>query len=180
MRRCKELGCYAMYYVGRKVYCTSNFREYTDKLEEGLSWKILEKGFIRCDNLDDLLPEAENAVMKIVLLFDSEEERDEKRPLFNDLEDRTEICASCPDNIEFNPKGVSKGRALSKITELHNIKSSEIATIGDGDNDIPMLEMTQNSFAPKGATPLVKKTANDIGCNSSDCAVAEVIKKLFI
>ena len=179
MERGRKNNNYAMYYVGRKVYCSTNFTQYTDKLEEGLSWKILEKGFIRRDYLEEFSDEDKKKIMKIVLLFDSEEIRDAQRYMFDDLKERIEICASCPDNMEFNPKGVSKGKAIKKIMDILNLRPEEIATMGDGENDIPMLEITPNSFAPEKCTMGVRKTAKTILCDASDCAVSEMISILL-
>lgn len=179
MDRGAAMKSYAMYYVGRTVYCSSNFSQYTDKLEEGLSWKILEKNFIRRDDLNLFDDTEKGKIMKIVLLFDSEEERDRARPSFTDLESEIEICASCPDNIEFNPKNVSKGKQIKTLMEILSVKEDEVATMGDGDNDVSMLEITKNSFAPKECTEKVKKTAQTITCESGECAVAEAISILF-
>lgn len=51
------------------------------------------------------------------------------------------------DAIDIVPKGVDKGRALALLCEQADIDLKEVAAVGDGPNDIPMLVKSGISIA---------------------------------
>ena len=62
---------------------------------------------------------------------------------------------------------ISKGKAVQKMCEYLKLKCEEIAVIGDGENDISMFEVTDNSVAMENAMEEVKEKANFV-TNSND------------
>jgi len=50
------------------------------------------------------------------------------------------------DSFDVVPKFFDKGSAFNEFAEEHNLKTDEIAAIGDSENDYPMLIKTKNSF----------------------------------
>ncbi len=73
---------------------------------------------------------------------------------------------------------VSKGSAVRKVCEYFNLKADEIVTIGDGENDISMFELTPNSVAMGNASDFVKSKANSITLSNEEDGVAKVLEKL--
>lgn len=73
--------------------------------------------------------------------------------------------------------GASKGRAIKMLCEYLELENSEIIAIGDGENDISMFEITDNSIAMKNATDEVKKKANYITDSNDEDGVAKVLEK---
>jgi len=48
------------------------------------------------------------------------------------------------DCVDFTPKGVSKGNAVMSVVNELKLDMDEFITIGDGENDIPMFEVSKN------------------------------------
>ncbi len=151
----KMTGGYAMFYIGRKVYTSSDFWKYMEKVPGSDIYKVLSEKFIPCDDIT----KAENAdkyTLKVVLFFENAQQRER---LIEQLErkDEFEISASFKDNAELNPKGVSKAEGLKVIMDVLGLQPEQVAAIGDGGNDYKMLCLTPNSFAVAGAVPEVQE-----------------------
>lgn len=91
------------------------------------------------------------------------EGNEELRKTFPNLE----ICLSSDVNVEINKKGVNKGFAAKKLLEKIQVTPDNILVLGDGQNDIPALKMTNHSFVPSYAPDFVKKEAKHVIDNVS-------------
>lgn len=76
---------------------------------------------------------------------------------FKSITNLAMIPTNC--NIEISPSNISKGSAVLWMLEnvYNNVETSkdEIMTIGDGNNDIPMLSISKYSYAMANATQTV-------------------------
>ena len=79
---------------------------------------------------------------------------------------------------DITSKDVSKGNAVIEICKYLNLNTNEIITIGDGENDISMLELTQNSYAMGNAMQNVKAAAKHETLTNDEDGVAEVLGQL--
>lgn len=79
---------------------------------------------------------------------------------------------------DITSKEVSKGNAVIEICKYLNLNTNEIITIGDGENDISMLELTHNSYAMGNAIEKVKAIAKHKTLTNDEEGVAEVLKQL--
>ncbi len=71
--------------------------------------------------------------------------------------------------LDINPEGADKGSAVLHLAGLLGVKASQIATIGDSENDISMLEVTGLPFAVANAIEPLKQKARFIApANSAD------------
>ncbi len=70
---------------------------------------------------------------------------------------------------------VSKGNAVKAVCEYFEIKPEEIVTIGDGENDLSMFELTPNSVAMGNSLPEIKEKANYITASNDEDRVAKVL-----
>ena len=155
----KIFGGYAMYYIGRKVYVSSNFTDYMKTMENPGNYAYLAKGYLPCDDIAGETG-ADTYTQKVVLFFKNAKAR--SRMLHRVLEeDRRgevfEISSSYTNNAEFNPKGVNKGVGLRIVMEQLGVTADQVAAIGDSSNDIPMLQLVGHPFAVGNAVPEVKK-----------------------
>ncbi|YAR63193.1 HAD family hydrolase [Bacillus cytotoxicus] len=64
--------------------------------------------------------------------------------------------------LDVMPPNISKGSAISVLSEEFQITPEEIACIGDSYNDIPMFHLTPHSFAMSQADEEVKKHAKHV------------------
>ena len=75
---------------------------------------------------------------------------------------------------------VSKGEAVKKICEYLQLKSEEIAVIGDGENDISMFEVTNNSIAMGNAMEEVKEKAKFVTDSNDEEGVAKYLNRIVV
>jgi len=73
-----------------------------------------------------------------------------------------EICLSSPVNIEVNHKGVTKASSAKLLAKLKNITTNEMLVMGDSQNDIPALRITEQSFVPCYAKDYVQQEAKHV------------------
>jgi len=78
----------------------------------------------------------------------------------------------------INP-GVSKGAALKALATHYGISIGEIIAIGDGLNDISLLEGAGTAGAMGNAFPEVKRVADYITLDVKDSGVAAAIRKFL-
>ncbi len=50
------------------------------------------------------------------------------------------------DSVDFTPKGFDKGTAVDILLKKFDLNEEDLYIFGDGDNDLPMLLKTKNSF----------------------------------
>ncbi len=100
---------------------------------------------------------------------------------FLDLASILEVSYSSNRYIEFNRKGVNKGKGLLTLAGLLGVKQEETIAIGDNFNDLSMIRAAgvgvgvQNTAADmKPECDLITDATNDEG------AVAEVIERLVL
>lgn len=62
-------------------------------------------------------------------------------------------------SIEISPKGVSKGTALEFLIKEMGIDKSDVLVVGNDQNDLPLFEMFENSFAIRNSEGLIKNKA---------------------
>ncbi len=85
------------------------------------------------------------------------------------------FCTSKPIFLELFSSKVSKAIAMKKVGEITGIQPSEMIAIGDGANDLSMIEYVGLGVAMGNAPDLVKEKA-DLVTLSNDCdGIAEVI-----
>lgn len=90
------------------------------------------------------------------------------------------FCTSNPAFLEFFNGEVSKESAMQKLGELLGIRSCEMAAIGDGLNDIPMLKYAGLSIAMGNAADEVKVIAHEVVSDNDSDGVAEAIERFIL
>ena len=63
--------------------------------------------------------------------------------------------------LEVQPHGINKGNGLRMIMERENILPEQVCAIGDGENDLSMLEVAGVKVAMGNAMPCLKEIATD-------------------
>ena len=77
--------------------------------------------------------------------------------------------------VEIYSRGTSKGNALRQLAKMLHIDSSQIACIGDGENDLSMFKEAGLKIAMANAVDVLKEQADYIvDCNQKD-GVAQAI-----
>jgi len=86
---------------------------------------------------------------------------------------------SSPRCLDIVNENVSKGTALNMLAAQLGIKQSEVIAIGDGENDIPMLEFAGMAIVMENAEDSVKDAANFITKSHNDAGLAYALHEVF-
>lgn len=90
------------------------------------------------------------------------------------------MIKSTPFYLEILHPSVSKGVAVKQLAEKLSIKREEVVCIGDGDNDLSMIEYAGCGVAMDNATPAVKEAADFQTLSKDKNGVAHAIEELIL
>jgi len=93
---------------------------------------------------------------------------------------RLKCVSSMPHFLEFISNDAGKGAALAEIGRLFGVDRSEMISIGDGFNDVCMLEYAGFSVAVDNAPDGVKAVCDYVTSSNNDDGVAEVIERFVL
>jgi len=93
---------------------------------------------------------------------------------------RLQCVSSMPHFLEFISNDAGKGTALAEIGKLFGIDKSEMLAIGDGFNDISMLEYAGFAVAVENAPDGVKAVCDYVTVSNNEDGAAEVIEKFIL
>lgn len=84
-----------------------------------------------------------------------------------------------PSTVEILPLGVSKSTGIEALIKHYNGSFDDVVAIGDGINDVEMLNSVKHSYAMASGTKAAIEAAKNITKPNIEIAVAEVIKDVF-
>ncbi len=90
-----------------------------------------------------------------------------------------EVSASAPNNIEINRKGINKATGLDEAIGLLDIKPHEVVAIGDGFNDLAMIQWAGLGVAMRNAPEIIKEAADYVTGSNDEHGVAQMIQLIL-
>lgn len=118
--------------------------------------------------------------IKLLIIEDENKRREYfKTELYKFFRNRLSISSSMESFIEITASNVNKGRALADIADGYNILPEEIIAVGDGHNDLSMLEMAGLGVAMENAPEEVRSKADRITQTNDNQGVAKVLEYLL-
>lgn len=90
------------------------------------------------------------------------------------------LSAGIPDELEILPPNASKGTALKVLLKEMGIPANQTMTIGDGENDVEMLELAGLGVAMGNANDHVKSVADVTTASNDADGVAEAVEKYVL
>lgn len=124
---------------------------------------------------------AQEGITKILWYGDAQYIADAQANLQADDFAKVTFCTSQPIFLEFFNSDVSKAVAMQKIGEIYNIRRDEMIAIGDGYNDLSMIQYAGLGVAMANAPDGVKQRADYVTERTNNCGgIAEVIRKFVI
>lgn len=91
-----------------------------------------------------------------------------------------EITNSHPDNLELNPKGISKASGIEEVCKLLGIEMSQVIAMGDSENDIAMIRAAGLGVAMGNAQDGVKRIADLVTATNDEDGVAKIIREYVL
>ncbi|SEL75382.1 hypothetical protein SAMN05444583_11426 [Rhodococcus maanshanensis] len=129
-------------------------------------------------SLSELLPALEEPMVKIVVRHPEVSSAELYRAAVAAGVDGVELTHSGAPYVEMAPSGVSKASALAELCAADGIEAHEVAVVGDGINDIPMLSWAGTALCPSNALPEVVSLADRVLAGNDDDGVARYLEEL--
>uniref|UniRef100_A0A7N0V739 Haloacid dehalogenase-like hydrolase family protein n=1 Tax=Kalanchoe fedtschenkoi TaxID=63787 RepID=A0A7N0V739_KALFE len=89
--------------------------------------------------------------------------------------DRATVVQAVPDMLEIVPPGTSKGSGVRMLLDHLGVSEKEVMAIGDGENDVEMLQLASLGVALSNGSEKAKAVANVIGVSNDEDGVADAI-----
>ncbi len=124
--------------------------------------------------------EINRPINKIQLMQDEDKIREIYDFLMRKYGDRFEIFRTCPRQLEILPKGYSKGKTLKRLMEMKGWNKDEVVAFGDGENDVSMFEVVDDSFAMANARDFVKAKARYETASNADNGIVRGLERLGV
>ena len=129
-----------------------------------------------CDSYEEALERGGDIVKLLIVEYDLEKYAKMKRDVL-----ACGVWAVTPEryNLDICPEGVSKGEALKRVAAQMGIPLANILAIGDGENDLPMLQEAGIGVAMGNAPEDVRAGADyvtaDVGAHGAALALERFI-----
>jgi len=128
----------------------------------------------------DMEPMRALGVTKMLWIIPPEDANRLRDEMLGLLGSRVSCYTSQSYLLEFVDAGASKGLALGAIGAAYGIAREEMIAVGDGYNDVPMLEYAGLGVAMGNAPADIKAMCQDVTLSNSEDGVAAVIEKYFL
>jgi len=155
-----------------------------------------ERLFISCENEEidtyraitgaevqvvaDMEPLRPIGVTKMLWIIPPEDGKRLRGEMLGILGNRVNCYTSQSYLLEFVDAKASKGLALEAIGAAYGIAREEMIAVGDGYNDVPMLEYAGLSVAMGNAPEDIKAICQDVTLSNDEDGVAAVIEKYIL
>ncbi|WRX33026.1 Endoribonuclease YbeY - like 1 [Theobroma cacao] len=129
----------------------------------------------------EIMPSVEHLVaaadIQKLIFFDTPEGISTNlRPYWSEAtRDRASVVQAVPDMLEIVPLGTSKGSGVKMLLDHLGVNAKETMAIGDGENDVEMLELASLGIALSNGTEKTKSVADVIGPSNDEDGVADAI-----
>ncbi|KAK1408146.1 hypothetical protein QVD17_39780 [Tagetes erecta] len=125
-------------------------------------------------SVDHLLSSGD--VQKVLFLDTTEGVAGTLRPYWSEATaGRASVVQAQSDMLEIVPPGSSKGSGVRMLLEHFGATADEVMAIGDGENDIEMIELASLGIALSNGSEKTKAVANIIGVSNDEDGVADAI-----
>ncbi|XP_022754614.1 uncharacterized protein LOC111302957 [Durio zibethinus] len=129
----------------------------------------------------EIMPSIEHLVaaadtQKLIFFDTAEGIATNLRPYWSEAtRDRANVIQAVPDMLEIIPLGTSKGRGVKMLLDHWGVNANEIMAIGDGENDVEMLQLASLGIALSNGSEKTKAVADVIGASNDEDGVADAI-----
>jgi len=90
------------------------------------------------------------------------------------------LVLSRPEFLEVLPPGASKGAGLKRLLDDEGIAPEHVLALGDGENDLEMIQLAGIGVAMGNATDHLKKVANHVTDSNNDDGVAKAVERFVL
>lgn len=127
-----------------------------------------------------LLPWVGNITMNKLLISDESNTASTRAALEQLVGNRAVVLQAVQEYLEILPPNTSKGKGLLRLLAHLQIDPTEVLAIGDGENDLEMLQLAGIGVAMGNAGTAVRAIANHVVASNDHNGVAEALEKFVL
>lgn len=181
---CNQVDCSSFWYSYDKIHANNlltKFKRSKLDLKELLfeAVMVLSGRFVRTKHFEKIIKSGRCEILKCAIMCADPKQIKRIRNEFEQL-DLLEITATAPMYLEFNEKGITKGKGMEHFLDSHKLRLEEAIAIGDHENDISMLQAAGMGVAMGNAITKVKEVADDVTDTNNHHGVAKVLYKYIL
>ncbi len=154
--------------VGNKI--KEIFGTYEKVLTKNLDGEVVKSLYSLIGNKDKII--------KVTLVEQDIDKLLMMQKQLSELED-VNVCRSSKNCVDIMLRDISKGRTLNLFAEKFGYARDEIVAIGDGENDVDMLEFAGYGVAMGNSHGVTLAVADFVTRNNDEAGVAFVLRKIF-
>lgn len=122
-----------------------------------------------------------SGVTKLLLVSESLEVTNERMGILQEaFGEEVAVARSNPHYLEILNPGVSKAAGIRRLAKTMGIDMKDTMSIGDADNDLPMLRATGKSIAMGNAAPEVKEACDYVTGDCLEDGFAEAVRRYVL
>lgn len=157
----------------------SNNQLYTNVLNERMEYYSKKMAGVPAILMEDEEQILLQGITKILWTDDVENINRWQKELKDAYFDSVTYCTSQPIFLEFFNQKVSKATAMKKIGEILGIKQDEMIAVGDGYNDLAMIEYAGLGVAMGNAPDDIKARAQYVTSSNEEDGIAKLIEEFI-
>ncbi len=173
-----DIVCYVRKMENVYMLASTPNGAYTECEDEDLNDWIRNGYKVDVEMVKNLL-DVNEPIVKIAVFVRDVDASVAVEPMLEKFQENATVVVSGDHWIDFVPKGVNKGTAVTAIQESFQITPEETMAFGDNYNDISMLLQAKESYAVAGAREEVKKVVKHVLTDTSLDAVLHELKRVF-
>ena len=131
------------------------------------------------DELKAFILEIGQPLQKLQAYFNIPLERERALRELPELFPELSVTSSIPFNIEMTAIDGTKGKALERLAGMLGIPMAETASIGDGTNDLSMIESAGLGIAMENGDPAVRARAKHITASNEELGFARAVDMML-
>lgn len=152
----------------------------TEKPDDEYVLKEALLNVMKIKKVDNFLEAVKHPIIKCLIVGEPTRLAQLEKEMYEKLKDRMGVFRSEPYFLELVPKGIDKAQSLSVLLEEIGMTKGEMIAIGDGFNDLSMIQYAGLGIAMKNAQDVVKQAADFITLSNDEDGVAYAVKKFYL
>ena len=135
---------------------------------------------MKIKKVDNFLAAVKHPIAKCLIVGDPDRLAILEKEMYEHLKDRMGVFRSEAYFLELVPKGIDKAQSLAVLLKEINMTKDEMIAIGDGFNDLSMIQFAGLGVAMANAQDIVKESADYITLSNEEDGVAHVVRKFIL
>lgn len=171
-RLASDAGCEILTYQGQRIAATSVRNKY-----------VMHESFINkmpIVHYADFVNQVVHPISKCLIVGDPKILINLEHQVNEQMAGRVSAYRSAGFFLECVPPGIDKAAALSGLLQTINISRDEVIAVGDGYNDLSMIEYAGLGVAMANAAREVQDAADYITYSNQEDGVAHVVEKFIL